>query len=73
MDGALESREIPWTHCVGLSVDNTSVNMGKHNSIQVRAIQKNPALYMMGCPCHALHNAAQKAGYAFRDVSACTN
>ena len=33
MDGALQSREIPWTNCIGFSVDNTSVNMGKHNSI----------------------------------------
>lgn len=42
MNGAMESREIPWDNCVGLSVDNTSVNMGKHNSIQTRAVQKKP-------------------------------
>ena len=53
---------------MGLSVDNTSVNMEKHNSIQMRATQKNPSVYMMGCPCHILHNIARKAGDAFRDV-----
>ena len=71
MDGALQSRNIPWVNCVGLSVDNTSVNMDKHNSIQTRAIEKNPALCMMGCPCHILHNTARKAGDVFRDV--CTH
>ena len=68
MDVALQSREIPWVNCVGLSVDNTSVNMGKHNSIRTRATQKNPSIYMMDCPCHILHNTARKAGDAFRDV-----
>ena len=34
MDQALTSRGIPWTKCIGISVDNTSVNMGKHNSIR---------------------------------------
>ena len=68
MDGALQSRNIPWNLCVGLSVDNTSVNMGKVNSIRTRAVQKNPDIYMMGCPCHIVHNTARKEGDAFRDV-----
>ena len=68
MDGALQSREIPWGNCVGISVDNTSVNMGKHNSILTRATQKNKSIYMMGCPCHILHNIARKAADALRDV-----
>ena len=65
MNNALESREIPWTNCVSLSVDNTSVNMGKHNSIKSRAVLKNSSIYMMGCPCHILHNTAQKASQTF--------
>lgn len=68
MNGALESREILWDNCMGLSVDNTSVYMGNHNSIQARAVQKNPGVYMIGCPCHILHNTAQKASLAFRDI-----
>ena len=67
-DRALESRQIPWVNCVGLSADNTLVNMRKHNSFQTRAIQKNSAIYMMGYPCHILHNTARKAGDAFRNV-----
>lgn len=68
MDSVLESQSIPWSNCVGLSVDNTSVNMGRHNSIMTRATQKNPAVYMMGCPCHILHNTAQKANHSFQNV-----
>ena len=68
LDGALQSRGIAWTNCVGLSVDNTSVNMGKHNSIRIRANQKNPNTYMMGCRCHIVHNTVQKAALAFEDV-----
>ena len=68
MDRVLESRSIPWSNCVGLSVDNTSVNMGRGNSIMTRATPKNPAVYMMGCPCHILHNTAQKANHSFRNV-----
>ena len=32
------------------------------------ATQKNPAVYMMGCPCHILHNTEQKANHSFRNV-----
>jgi len=68
MDAALQSRDIPWVNCIGLSVDNTSVNMGKHNSIRSRAVQKSPSVHVMGCPCHIVHNTAQKAGQAFCEV-----
>jgi len=68
MDNALQSQGISWTNCISLSVDNTSVNMGKHNSIRSRAVLKNSSIYMMGCPCHILHNTAQKASQAFGHV-----
>ena len=56
-------------HVIALSLDNTSVNMGKHNSIQSRALSKNSSIYILGCPCHILHNAAHKAATAFQEVS----
>ena len=65
---ALTSRSLLWENCVGLSVDNASVNMGKHNSLLTRAKEKNSSIYMMGCPCHILHNTAQKAARGFRNV-----
>ena len=28
----------------------------------------NPFVYFVGCPCHIIHNAAQKGAEAFRDL-----
>ena len=54
----LEELSIPWVKCVGFGVDNTSVNVGKHNSIMSRVKQENTNCYFMGCPCHLVHNIA---------------
>lgn len=56
---------IPWCNCVGFGVDNTSVNVGRHNSILTRVLNKNDQVYFMGCPCHMAHNAARKATMSF--------
>ena len=55
-------------HCIGLCVDNNSVNLGLHNSIMTRLVQKNPASYVMGCPCHIVHDIALKASSEFTKV-----
>lgn len=68
MHEVFESNDISWSKCIGLSVDNTSVNIGKHNSIMTRVLQKNPAIYINGCPCHIVHNMMQKASTAFTQV-----
>ena len=57
--------ELPWNNCVGISLDNTSVNMGRHNSIRTRVTRVNPAVYILGCPCHIVHNIENKADEAF--------
>ena len=54
-------------YCFG--VDNTNSNIGAKNSIKSRVTQVNPSIYFVGCPCHIVHNAAQKAAEACRDVS----
>ena len=69
MDTVLEHCNISWDNCVGVSVDNTSVNLGKRNSIFTRVKEKNPAVYFMGCPCHILHNVCMKASEEFSKVS----
>ena len=54
----------PWAECISVSVD-ISVNIGIRNSLKSRILQRNSAIYYNGCPCHVLHNAAQKAGNTF--------
>ena len=69
MQDALQKHQISWMNCVGIAVDNTSVNMGCRNSIKTRIQEANAAIYVMGCPCHIVHNIAVKASKAFEAVS----
>ena len=68
MNDALTGNGISWDNCIGVSVDNTSVNLGKRNSIMTRVKQKNAASYFMGCPCHILHNTCIKVAEVFAKV-----
>ena len=56
IDGVLSQLSIPWSLCVGFGVDNTSVNIGLHNSIMTRVKAKNGNVYFMGCPCASNHS-----------------
>ena len=49
MQEALDKHEIPWNNCVDISLDNTSDNMGRHNSIRTRVTRANTAVYILGC------------------------
>ena len=40
IDMAMNKYGIPWSNCIALSVDNTSVNVGKHKSLIVEARKK---------------------------------
>ena len=51
--------------CVAFSVYNTSVNLGRRNSIKTRVLQENPSTYFVGYPCHMVHNTATKAAESF--------
>ena len=68
MQEALSKHEIPWDNCVGIGLDNTSVNMGCTNSIKTRVLSVNAAVSVVGCPCHIVHNIAGKAGEAYEKV-----
>lgn len=68
MEETLQKHHISWEHCIGMSTDNTSVNLGIRNSIMTRVKEKNPAVYFMGCPCHIVHNCALKATEKFAQV-----
>lgn len=69
MDETLQQNAIPWDNCVSVGVDNTSVNLGRRNSIMTRVHEKNPAVFFNGCPCHIIHNVASKAGDAYNQVT----
>ena len=51
-----------------LGIDNTNANIGEHNSLKNRALEKNYKTFITGCPCHIFHNAACKSGSAFAAV-----
>ena len=57
--------ENPWSLCTSVGIDNTSVNIGVRDSLKSRITKRNSSVYFCGCPCHIIHNTAQKAGEAF--------
>lgn len=69
INNALVKNDISWDKCVSLAVDNTSVNVGRHNSVIVEARKKNEDIILMGCPCHVAHNTASKATNSFVKVA----
>lgn len=42
-------------HCVRVSIDNTSANLGWRSLVMTQVLECNPAVYIMGCPCHIIH------------------
>ena len=69
MDTVLQRFCIPWGNCVSLSVDNTSVNLGARNSLCSRIQAVVPHVYVLGCPCHILHNTSSKAASILASVT----
>lgn len=55
-------------NCTSVGVDNTSVNIGVSNSLKVRIQACNSSVFFNGCPCHIVHNAAQKGAEQFSVV-----
>ena len=65
ISNALRSNDIDWSNYVGLSLDNTSVDLGRHNFIKTRVQEVNNSIYINGSPCHIVHNTANKVAEIF--------
>lgn len=70
MNEVLEGHSIPWANCVALAVDNASVNLGTRNSMKSRVLNQHPSIYVLGCPCHIVHNNAHAGGLVYSEVMA---
>ena len=62
---ALRSNEIDWSNCVRLSLQNTSSNLGRRNSIKTRVQEVNNLIYINGSPLHIVHNTGNKGAKMF--------
>ena len=69
IENQLRKNELSWDMVTSIGLDNTNANIGDHNSIKSRALERNPEIVISGCPCHILHNAASKAADAFAVLS----
>ena len=67
VDLVMSKYEIPWSICIALEVDNTSVSIEKHKSLIAKVRKWNENIILMGCPCHIAHNTAIKSTKAFYD------
>ena len=65
MNAILSAHAIAWEYCVKIGVDNTSVNIGRHNSILTRVHKIAANAYFISCQCHIAHNTANTAADAF--------
>lgn len=61
IDQELNKRKIPWGNCVSFSADNASVMQGLRKGVAAFIKSQNPNIYMVGCACHLMHLAAEKA------------
>ncbi|XP_066590784.1 zinc finger MYM-type protein 6-like [Prorops nasuta] len=57
----LIKKEIPISQIIGLSCDNASVMVGKHDSFQTRLLKNCPRLVTMPCICHSSALVASNA------------
>ena len=69
IDEKMTENEILWINCVEFGVDNASVNIGKHNSIKTRVLEKKSSSIFHGVPCHIFHNTACSACARFSAVT----
>lgn len=69
INSKFDEDSVPWSNAVSLSVDNTNAMIGIRNSVASRCKEKNPSIFIAGCPCHLAHLVASEANDAFTEVS----
>ena len=69
MDKIISETGVYWENCVAVGVDNTAVNIGNRNSIMTRVRKQNSSTFTNGCPCHIVHNIANKGAQNFGGIS----
>ena len=60
LDDVLQQHSIPWKNVVCFSSDNAAVMIGIRNGVAAFVTKESPNAYLLGCPCHLLHLAAEK-------------
>ena len=68
IDSKFVEDSVPWSNAISLSVDNTNAMIGARNSVASRCKDKNPNIFIAGCPCHLAHLVASEANDAFSEV-----
>lgn len=61
LDLSISKLNLSWDQCIGFSCDNTNSMVGIHNGVAAHIRSVNPKLTLVGCPCHLIHKAADKA------------
>ena len=60
LDDVMKRSSIPWKNVICFGADNAAVMMGAHNGVAAFVKKVEPNVFVLGCPCHLLHLAAEK-------------
>nr|XP_042902141.1 uncharacterized protein LOC122270094 [Parasteatoda tepidariorum] len=60
----LKLKNIPLENCLALSCDNAPVMVGSKNGVAAVIKTANPEIFVVGCPCHLVHIAAERGAAA---------
>ncbi len=60
LDSVLKENDIPWQNVISFSADNAVVMLGAISGVSSFVKKENPSAFILGCPCHLLHLAAEK-------------
>ncbi|XP_071035344.1 zinc finger BED domain-containing protein 5-like [Parasteatoda tepidariorum] len=61
LDGEFKKYLLKWESCIAFSSDNANTMAGCNKGVLSYIKQKQPNIKFIGCPCHLVHLAAQKA------------